>query len=146
MSSVNAKKVTFPSLAWFQAIQSEVHADPGFRKLGTINTTIGAKIDDKVFVITFEAFECSDVREGAEADLDDLDFFLEMSKPAWCEMVRNIKEHGAADFSHTLNSLDMLHEISNNATGDQLRADMFFRYNESLQYFFDASARLDTSF
>jgi hypothetical protein len=38
----------------------------------------------------------------------------------------------------------MTREISNNATGDQLRADMFFRYNQSLQHFFDLSAQLDT--
>ena len=36
--------------------------------------------------------------------------------------------------------------ISDNATGDQLRADIFFRVNQSLQHFFDSSARLETVF
>ena len=34
--------------------------------------------------------------------------------------------------------------LSQNATGDQLRADIFFRVNQSLQHFFDSSAKLDT--
>ena len=33
-----------------------------------------------------------------------------------------------------------------NATGDQLRADIFFRVNQSLQHFFDLSAQLETRF
>ena len=146
MSSTECQKLPFPSLEWFQALQSKIKDDPEYRKLGTVDAAVGAKIEDKVFVITFEAFECSEVREGSTQELADLDFILEMPKPAWCEMVKNIKVHGAADFSHTLNSLDMLHEISTNATGDQLRADLFFRYNESFQYFFNASADLDTTF
>ena len=51
-------------------------------------------------------------------------------------MLESIKANGAAEAGQTLVSLDMLHEISTNATGDQLRADMFFRYNQSLQHFF----------
>ena len=61
-------------------------------------------------------------------------------------MLENIKDNGGAEAGQTLVSLDMIHEISNNATGDQLRADLFFRYNQSLQHFFDLSANLDTTF
>lgn len=30
--------------------------------------------------------------------------------------------------------------------GDQYREDLFFRYNQSMQYFFDASARVATEY
>ena len=146
MSSTTGGTLVFPSLAWFAALQQLVNEDPEFRHHGTVDAAMGVKVGDKVFVVTFEAFQCTDVREGTDYDLIDLDFFLEMPEDDWREMLLNIKEHGAADFSHTLNSLDMTKEISNNATGDQLRADMFFRYNQSLQHFFDLSAKLDTRF
>jgi hypothetical protein len=146
MSSTTGEALVFPSLAWFEALAQLVNEDPEFRHHGTVDAGMGVKVGDKVFVLTFEAFQCTDAREGTEYDLIDLDFFLEMSEDDWREMLQNIKEHGSADFGHTLNSLDMTKEISNNATGDQLRADMFFRYNQSLQRFFDLSANLDTRF
>jgi hypothetical protein len=77
-----------------------------------------------------------------------MDFVLEMSAEQWQEMLENIKQHGGADLRHTLNTLDLRTPggIASNATGDQYRADFFFRYNESLQYFFDLSAQLETAF
>ena len=84
----------------------------------------------------------------AEFDLDDLDFYLELSEADWRELVENTKANGGADHRHTLNTLDLLKEdgLSQNATGDQLRGDIFFRVNQSLQHFFDLSAQLDTVF
>ena len=101
-----------------------------------------------MFVITFEAFECTEVKEGTEYDLIDADFYLEMTVEQWQELVTNTRENNGADLSHTLNTLDLMIEggISDNATGDQLRADVFFRVNQSLQHFFDSSARLETVF
>ena len=47
-----------------------------------------------------------------------------------------------------MNTLDLMTEggISKNAIGDQFRADIFFRVNQSLQHFFDSSAKLETVF
>ena len=148
MSVNSGSALVFPSLEWFQALQEMVNADPDFRRLGSIDLSMGVKVGPRVFIITFEAFECSDVREGTEYDLIDLDFFLEMSEADWQDLMRNTKENGGADLSHTLNTLDLMAQdgISKNATGDQLRADLFFRVNQSLQHFFDSSAKLDTVF
>ncbi len=147
--SANARSaLVFPSVEWFQALQEMVNADPDFRRLGSIDIAMGVKVGPRVFIITFEAFECTDVREGTEYDLIDLDFFLEMSEAEWQDLMRNTKENGGADLSHTLNTLDLMAQdgISKNATGDQFRADLFFRVNQSLQHFFDSSAKLDTVF
>ena len=148
MASIPDGALVFPSLEWFQAVQELVNGDPEFRRLGSIDATMGVKVGPKVFVVTFEAFECSNVREGNEFDLIDLDFFLEMSEENWHDLIRNTNENGGADLRHTLNTLDLLAPdgFSKNATGDQLRADIFFRVNQSLQHFFDSSAKLNTVF
>ena len=148
MSDPVSTALTFPSVEWFQALQEMVNNDKAFRRLGNIDAVMGVKVGARVFVITFEAFECTEVKEGTEYDLIDADFFLEMSVEQWQDLVTNTRDNDGADLTHTLNTLDLMIEggISDNATGDQLRADIFFRVNESLQRFFDSSARLDTVF
>ena len=143
---MTAEPIVFPSLAWFEELRRMVNDDPAYRQIGTVDASMGIKIGDEVFVITFEAFDCSGVRAGNEYDLINVDFFIEMEWDAWKTMLEDIKANGGAGAGQTLVSLDMLNEISTNATGDQLRADMFFRYNQSLQHFFDLSARLNTVF
>ena len=140
--------IVFPSVEWFQRLQELVNNDPEFRRLGSIDAVMGVKVGERVFVITFEAFECSGVKEGTEYDLIDADFFLEMTVEQWRDLVTNTRENNGADLSHTLNTLDLMIAggISDNATGDQLRADIFFRVNQSLQHFFDSSAKLETVF
>ena len=143
---MTAEPIVFPSLAWFEELRRLVNDDPAYRQIGTVDASMGVKVGDEVFVVAFEAFECSSVRSGNEYDLINVDFFIEMESDAWKAMLENIRANGGAEAGQTLVSLDMLNEISNNATGDQLRADMFFRYNQSLQHFFDLSARLNTVF
>lgn len=148
MSDPVSTALTFPSVEWFQALRELVNSDEEFRRLGNVDAIMGVKVGDKVYVITFEAFECTEVREGTEYDLIDADFFLEMTVEQWRDLVTNTRENNGADLNHTLNTLDLMIEggISDNATGDQLRADIFFRVNQSLQHFFDSSARLNTVF
>ena len=147
MSSA-AGTLVFPSVEWFQALQQLVNVDPEFRRLGSIDAAMGVKVGSRVFVVVFEAFECTEVRDGSEADLNDLDFYLELSEADWRELVENTKANGGADRRHTLNTLDLTANdgLAQNATGDQLRGDIFFRVNESLQYFFDQAATLETVF
>ncbi len=140
--------LVFPSLEWFQAVQHLANADPEFRRLGSIDTIMGIKAGAEIFVLTFRAFQCETVQPGTDDDLFEVDFCLEMPAAQWQEMLENITEHSGADRSYTLNSLDLRLPggISSNATGDQYQADLFFRYNESLQYFFNLSAQLRTVF
>ena len=148
MSERRSTALKFPSVEWFRALQELVNEDEEFRRLGSIDAVMGIKAGEQVFVITFEAFECTEVKEGTEYDLIDADFYLEMTVEQWQDLVTNTRENNGADLSHTLNTLDLMIEggISDNATGDQLRADVFFRVNQSLQHFFDSSARLETVF
>ena len=148
MSAQGGKRLVFPSVEWFQGLRELVNGDPEFRRLGSVDAVMGVSVGERVFMITFEAFECAEVKEGTEYDLIDADFFLNMTIDQWQDLIINTRENGGADRSHTLNTLDLTIEggISDNATGDQLRADIFFRINQSLQHFFDSSAQFETVF
>jgi hypothetical protein len=137
---------TFPSVEWFNAVKDLVNADPNFRQLGTVDTVTGAKVGNKIYEITFEAFECTGVREVNENALRDMDFWMEQSYDAWKDMLENIKKNGAADLTHTLNTIDLSAPEGFARSHDGYRRDAFYRFNQSLQDFFNASAKIDTQF
>ena len=71
-----------------------------------------------------------------------------MSPEDWEDMLANIQENGEANFDYTLNTIDLDSEngLALSSTGDQYRQDLFFRYNQTFQYFFDMSSRVPTEF
>ena len=142
--------VAFPSTAWFDAVRRVFNADEAYRGAGggQCNCVAGLKIAERVFLLTFEGVECSAAVEADDAALDDVDFFLDMSADDWCDMVANIAAHDGAGLHHTLNTLDLDRDegLAASRHGDQVREDLFFRYNQTLQFFFDASARVRTEF
>lgn len=139
---------TFPSLEWFQQIQHLVNEDPAFRKLGTADANVGIKISDRdeMYMVTFEAFEVIGVKEARQSDLDSGDFFLELPYDSWKEMIQNIKMNGAADLHHTLNTIDLELPEGFARSKDEYRRDLFYRFNQTFQDFFNKSAELDTQF
>ncbi len=141
-------KATFPSVDWFNAIKSIVNQDEGYKRIGTCDSEVGVKIPDlqKYYKIIFEAFEVADIRETDEADAENADFWLEMPYARWKEMIENIKANAKADLHHTLNTLDMEDPDGLARSHDGYRRDAFYRFNQTFQYFFDASARIETSF
>lgn len=122
--------------------------DEAYRKFGRVDATVGLKIGERVFRMTFDVFDISDIREIDADELRDLDFYLDMEPQRWEAMLRSISDNGRAERDFTLNSLDLrlpdgLHQ---NAMGDGYRADKFFRFNENLQRFFDLAAQVETTF
>ncbi len=136
----------FPSVEWFQAVADLVNKDEAYHKLGNTDAQVGIKVGDRVFALTFEAFEVTKVEEIDEARMDDLDFTLVMSPEKWREMLENIKVHGRAELDHTLNSIDLATPTEFAQAEDYYRRDLFYRFNQSFQMFFDASAKIDTQF
>lgn len=136
----------FPSTEWFNAVKDMVNQDEAFRRLGTVDARVGVKVGDKILEVTFEAFECTSVREIGPDDLRDCDFWLEQEPEAWKEMLTNIRENGHADLDHTLNTIDLNRPNGLARSYDGYRRDAFYRFNQSLQHFFDSSAKLDTAF
>jgi hypothetical protein len=137
---------TFPSVEWFNAIKDIVNNDPNFRQLGTVDAVVGVKVENKIYQLTFEAFECTDVRDASESDLRDMDFWLEQPYDLWKDMLDNIKKHGAADLSHTLNTIDLNIPEGLARSTDGYRRDAFSRYNQTIQDFYNATAKIDTQY
>lgn len=140
----------FPSVEWFEQVREVFNGDESYQEAGggMCDATMGIKVAGSSYIVVFEGEECSEVREVPELDLAEADFYLEMASDEWVEMIRNIKDNDGADLDHTLNTLDMdrLEGLALTMNGDQYRQDFFYRFNQTFQYFFDASARIDTEF
>jgi hypothetical protein len=138
----------FPSVEWLREIADLATRDDAYRKFGRVDALVGIKVAERTFRLTFDVFDIRDIREISLDELRDLDFYLEMEPERWHAMLRNIRDHGRAEGEFTLNSLDLTltDGLHCNATGDGYRADKFFRFNESLQRFFDLSAQVGSQF
>ncbi len=136
----------FPSVEWLEGVRAIVHRDERFRHFGTVDAKVGIKVGEKNYQVVFEAFECVDVREISPSELEQCDFWLEQEPEAWKEMIENIRKNGKADVTHTLNTIDLNRPDGLAKGPDGYKVDLFYRYNQSLQDFFDSSARLETTF
>ena len=136
----------FPSVEWFQAVADLVNQDEEYRKLGTCDAKVGIKVGDQFFAITFEAFEVTQVEQIDDPVAADVDFTLVLPPEKWREMIENIKQNGHADLHHTLNSIDLATPEEFAQADDYYRRDLFYRFNQSFQHFFDSSAKIDTQF
>jgi hypothetical protein len=141
-------KATFPSVDWFNAVKEIVNQDDGYKHHGTCDASVGIKVPDiqKYYLITFEAFEVGDIKEVAEREAEDTDFWIEQTYAKWKEMIANIRANGQADLHHTLNTLDIEDPDGLARSHDGYRRDLFYRFNQSFQHFFDVSAQIDTEF
>ena len=136
----------FPSTEWFDAVRESANADPQFTSQGTVNCYMGIKAGDAAFTLTFAGFECAGVAAVQEAALRDTDFYIDMSPAQWRELLDNISANGGADSAHTLNSLDLSMPSGCVKSENELRRTAFFQYHLSLQAFFDAAAKVETTF
>ena len=140
----------FPSVEWFEQVREIFNGDESYQEAGggMCDAVMGIKVASNAYIIVFEGDECSEVREVPEPDLAEADFYLDMTSDEWQEMISNIKDNDGADLDHTLNTLDMdrFEGLALTMNGDQYRQDFFYRFNQTFQYFFDASARIDTDF
>jgi hypothetical protein len=138
----------FPSVEWLQAVADLAMNDDRYRRCGRVDALVGIKVGDRLFRLTFDVFDIRDIRAITPDELRDLDFYLDMEPWRWQAMLEDIRQNGHAGLAYTLNTLDLklpdaLHQ---NAVGDGYRADKFYRFNESLQRFFDLSAGVETTF
>ena len=128
----------FPSVEWFEAVRSAANLDPEFRSLGTAEAQVGVKVGDQVYVLDFDAFECSGVSRV------DVDFYMDMSPEAWRSLLINVMENGGADSEHTFNTLDVESGIVESSSPYGLNS--FPRYHLTVQRFFDVSGQIETTF
>src|SRR5262249_39288938 len=144
--------VAFPSLEFFQALQTQMRGErERFKRLGYFDTTFGVRVRDgsqapPAFVLSFEVFDCTAVRAVPDLAAEPLDFVLEGDLDTWVEMLRNIRAHGAADVAHSINTLTHLGERMRVVYDDPDGHDKLYRFAESIQEFVDLAARLDIEF
>jgi hypothetical protein len=138
----------FPSGEFFQALSDAMRAErERFSRLGFFDTTFGIRVlpdsggTPADFALTFEVFDCVRVRENLDGV--EVDFILEGPFAAWREMFDDIHERGAADTAHSINTLTHFGEGLRVRYDDPDGHDKLYRFAESIQEFFDLSARLD---
>ena len=136
----------FPSVKWFDDAGSLLNKSDSFQRLGTCDAEMGVQSGSKFFQLTFEAFEYTGSKEIDEVAAHTLDFTLNQEPDAWQAMLENIKEHGLAEHEFTLNSLDLRSEVEFAIGEDYNRRDLFYRFNQTFQEYFDQSAHMETSF
>ena len=122
------------SLKRLRAAQSAVNGSSAFRALGSVDAKVVMASGKSVFLATFRAFGCADVRRIDAADARDGDFTIDMSPGQWRDYLAE-RESGAGK---SLAELDLERGIVK-AENPRKKQD-FFRYHQSLQQFVDALA------
>ena len=140
----------FPSRQWFEEVRDVYNSDGSLHSGGggACDTTAGFSIGDQRYLIEFSGLVCADVRESNDRELEKTDFIIEMPVESWKAMVKDVQENGKASSNNTLNSLDLEVEdgIARSPADDQYKQDLFYRYNQNFQDFFNASSRVETLF
>ena len=142
----------FPSSEWFEALQERAEAKPDkFKKLGFTDATVGIRVEPDNggtpagFVLEFRGYGCKTVTTSAHPE-EVADFVLVGPHGAWKEMIENIQSNGEADLQHTLNVLTLPGVPLKVEAADQLKEDLFFRFNQTFQEFFNGAAEVETEF
>lgn len=142
----------FPSTEWFEALQEQAAKKPDqFKKLGFADAIVGIMVAPENrglgsgFVLEFRGYGCKRVaEEDNPAELAD--FVLTGTSNAWQEMIENIHSNGEADLDHTLDALTLSGASLKIEAEDQLQEDLFHRYSQTLQEFFNGAAEIETEF
>ncbi len=149
--------VEFPSEDWFRELQQAMDAEVDkYRRLGSIEMTLYLKMNfddghDEVYKLVFDGYRCAEVKRVEKPELGPGKeaAVLEGDYQTFRDMVADIIKHGAAGLEQTLNYLtlpDVPLRIWSEGGDAQMDVDRFSRFNESLQQFFDAGAKVKTKF
>ncbi len=139
--------IKFPSVEFFQELANRMQTNAaGFEKLGFCDTTMGVKVDgdgSHLYGMTFEVFDCIDVRELSSPSDLELDFTLEAPLSLWKEMFESIKKTGQPEPAYTLNSLSHVGDRMKVVYDDPEGHDKFYRFMATIQAFVDQASDLE---
>lgn len=146
--------LTFPSLAWFQELarlMNEHEAD--FKRLGYADVTWALEVQPSApgqtlqcFRIVFEEYSCTSVEEIDPEDDGEVAFTMQATYATWKDMITNIQDHNGPDLAHSLNRLALLDDPIYIAASDFLNRDLFARYGQTYQLFFNGVVHMPTAF
>jgi hypothetical protein len=147
--------IAFPSLRWFQRLAELMNNNRARQEqLGYVDCVAQFTIDDGAanggavaYRIAFEEFSAVDVREVPGAELGNADFSIDGPLAIWSEMIESIAAGGCRpDLEQTLNRLTHMGTQLRLRAPDAIHADYYFRFNQSLQEFINASGLFATDF
>ena len=144
--------IPFPSRRWFEALADQmVENNEEFRNFGPMDCTMVIKEDDarevQLIEIVFEAYAVKSVRSlRSLADATPDHFVLDAPLEVWRAMLANIRDSGTPDLQQTLNFRTFPDDPMLVSGPNQLQIDVFYRYNESLQRFFNGASSIATSY
>jgi hypothetical protein len=140
----------YPSKEFFEELRTRANANPDlFRRLGTADMTLVVKVDydDKsdFYEIEFAGYRCTGVKQlNSIAEAPTGAVVISGPYPAWREMIDNIVTKGHADLEHTLNTLTLMDTPLRVDADNQLDTDLFYRYQQNLQEFFDGAGQSES--
>ncbi len=146
--------LTFPSLEWFQELARLMDEnEAAYRRLGYADVTWALEVQPssptqmaQLYRFVFEEYSCSEVTELEPGTDPDADFTLQATHDTWCEMVRNIQDNNGPDLDHSLNKLALMDDPIYVAATDFLSRDLFARYGQTFQQFFNGAIDIPTEF
>lgn len=144
--------LSFPSREYFAALAGLMNANRARQEqLGYIDCAAVFSVTDgdtaHHYRVTFEEFSAIAVDEVTAEEAAAADFALRGSLATWRTMLESIAAGaGRPALEQTLNYLSHLGTPLKLVAADPLKADLYFRYNQSLQEFFNASCALATCF
>jgi hypothetical protein len=152
--AVATARIAFPSVAWFERLASLMNEQRALHeKLGYVDCTVRFTVENAPgsaepwgAQVRFEEFAAVEV-QAAQKDTAPPDFALEASFETWRGMIESIATGGGKPgLEQTLNDLNLRGGALRVTATDTLNRDMFFRYNQSLQAFVNASGCFETNF
>ena len=139
--ALQIQPVQFDTLAFFEALATSARAHPDqYRRLGMTDIVLGVKVGAKAYRLVFEDYECTEVTTYEPSSHVDCE--LEASREDWGELIEHLAARGRAGSAHTLNSLVLASDRFHLTGEDQLGVDKFYRYNATLQLFFEEAANV----
>jgi hypothetical protein len=145
---------TFPSLEWFQELVRLMNDNEvPYRRLGYADVNWAIEMQPSqpdqlthLFVFEFEEYGCKSVKVCDADSQPEVAFTMRATLGAWEEMIRNIQENQGPDLQHTLNYLTLPDDPIYIDGPDFLSRDLFARYGQTFQLFFNGAIQVPTTF
>jgi hypothetical protein len=141
---------SFPEPEWFTALGRLMAAEgESFRRLGYAEVRFAIKVlsDDgsqceALTGLEINGYELASAAALSDVENYDADFVICAPLATWRRMVDEIVRNGRPEPRHTLSSLALVGDELWLESSDQLREDKFYRFNQTLQEFFNLATRV----
>ena len=136
------------SIAFFDGLAAVMATEPEtYERLGDIDLELALvmrRADGDHFRVrlSFHGITCDGVVEIDPLEEQLADCWLDGALEDWEAMFTNIAEHGHAVEQWTLNTLTLFGDRISLHAADPMGEDRFHRFNQTLQEFIDAAARV----